>query len=153
MRFLPHSLALLALAAGLGGAAAAEAPALSAPLPAHTALYSFADIYRLTVGNAASTAATGASLDFPVVAEPSASAGSSAPADYQVRVAAAAAGDEPQAGGKPLSIAAAAPQSSSLPTSYVFSIVALPDPGRWLLLLSGLALAGWVARRRLSNSL
>ena len=30
-----------------------------------------------------------------------------------------------------------------------FSVVAVPEPERWLLLLSGLALAAWVARRRL----
>jgi len=30
-----------------------------------------------------------------------------------------------------------------------FSIAAVPQPERWLLILSGLALAAWVARRRL----
>ena len=79
-----------------------------AGMPAHAALYSFSDVYRLTVAG-------------PALAEaPQA-------AEYSVRVAAG----EPQAAG------------------YVFSIAAVKEPQRWLLLLSGLALAGWVARRRL----
>jgi hypothetical protein len=36
--------------------------------------------------------------------------------------------------------------------SYLFSIGAMPQPERWLLFLSGLAAAAWVARRRLGNS-
>lgn len=36
---------------------------------------------------------------------------------------------------------------------YVFSIAAMPEPQRGLLLLSGLAAAAWVARRRLGYSL
>jgi len=34
-----------------------------------------------------------------------------------------------------------------------FSIEPVREPGRWRLLVSGLALAGWVARRRLVNAL
>jgi hypothetical protein len=34
----------------------------------------------------------------------------------------------------------------------MFSIGAVPEPKSWLLVLSGLALAGWVARRRLGYS-
>jgi hypothetical protein len=34
-----------------------------------------------------------------------------------------------------------------------FSIVAPREPEKWLLALAGLALAGWVAHRRLSHSL
>jgi hypothetical protein len=34
-----------------------------------------------------------------------------------------------------------------------FSITAVPQPDKWLLLLAGLALAGWVAHRRLVHSL
>ena len=79
--------------------------------PAHAALYSFADVYRLTVG--------GALAEAPQAA-----------ADYSVRVSVT----EPQAAG------------------YVFSIAAVKEPERWLLLLSGLALAGWVARRRLNHA-
>jgi hypothetical protein len=36
--------------------------------------------------------------------------------------------------------------------AYTFSIGAVPRPERWLLIVSGLALAGWVARRRLGYS-
>ena len=38
------------------------------------------------------------------------------------------------------------------PAPAQFSIGAVPEPQRWLLLLSGLALAAWVARRRLGYS-
>ena len=73
-------------------------------MPPHPALYSFADIYRLTVGPAP-------------LAEPAAA----------LRVAAAppAAGAEAQ------------------------FRVRMPEPRGWMLLLAGLAAAGWVARRRL----
>ncbi len=33
-----------------------------------------------------------------------------------------------------------------------FSVSPLQEPGRWVLLLAGLAAAGWVAHRRLSHS-
>ena len=38
------------------------------------------------------------------------------------------------------------------PAPTQFSVAAVPEPQRWLLLLSGLALAAWVARRRLGYS-
>jgi hypothetical protein len=38
------------------------------------------------------------------------------------------------------------------PAAAQFSIVAVPEQELWLLLLSGLALAAWVARRRLGYS-
>jgi hypothetical protein len=104
-------------AAFLAGAANAEPAsdfqaALSAPArPAHPALYSFADVYRLTVAGAAMANA-------PL-------------ADSLIRVA------------------ATPPASTS---EAQFSISVLPQPERWLLLVSGLALAAWVARRRLGYS-
>ena len=49
--------------------------------------------------------------------------------------------------------AAAAPAASVQHGTYVFSTGAIPRPAPWLLLLSGLALAGWVARRRLGYTL
>jgi hypothetical protein len=61
----------------------------------------------------------------------------------------------------PAAVAAAAapvqpPATASTPAlpqaSYTFSIGAVPEPKSWLLVLSGLALAGWVARRRLGYS-
>ncbi len=89
------------------------------PPPAFASLYSFSDVYRLTVAGAAMA-------EYPLAALQ----GGPALTEYPMRVAAA----EPQAAG------------------YVFSIVAVPAPEKWLLLLSGLALAGWVARRRLIHS-
>ncbi|HEX6267657.1 MAG TPA: hypothetical protein VFZ81_12265 [Burkholderiales bacterium] len=38
------------------------------------------------------------------------------------------------------------------PAPAQFSVAAVPPPQTWLLLLSGLALAAWVARRRLGYS-
>ena len=76
--------------------------------PPAALLYSFADLYRLSV----SAPPTGA-LSF---AEP------------QVHLAAR----EPQV---------AAPR---------FSVTPVPGPGRWALVLAGLAAAGWVAHRRLA---
>ena len=95
-------------------AAASESfqASLNAALPAQPALYSFADVYRLTVSSAA--IGGGAVL--------------TAPGDFPIRVA--------------VMQAAPAPETQ-------FSIVGLQEPQRWLLFLSGLALATWVARRRL----
>ena len=76
-----------------------------APAP----LYSFADLYRLSV-----SAPPGASFAF---AEP------------QIRLAAR----EPEL--------VAAPN---------FTVTPVPGPGRWALVLAGLAAAGWVAHRRLA---
>ena len=100
-----------ALALAAGTAAAESVPfqlATEARSPAHPALYSFADVYRLTVSGAALA-------DFPLQ-------------DTLVRVA--------------VSSQSAAPDNQ-------FSINSVPEPERWLLLLSGIALAAWVARRRL----
>jgi hypothetical protein len=84
------------------------------PLPPHPALYSFVDVYRLTVA--------GAMAGLPLVENA---------IDARMRVAVAqAAGAEPR-----------------------FSVASVPQPDKWLLLLAGLALAGWVAHRRLVHSL
>src|SRR4051812_37740939 len=85
----------------------------------HSALYSFSDVYRLTVGGAAMN-------EFPLAVTQAGQVSS----DFPMRVVAA----EPPA------------------ASYVFSIVAVPQPQRGLLLLSGLALVIWVARRRLIHA-
>lgn len=107
---------LLAIALVLGALSAAANgtfhDSVQPAVPAHPALYSFADIYRLTVGAA------------------------------QLPDAALA--------GAPLRVAATQPA----PTSELqFSVMRLPEPRGWMLLVAGLALAGWVARRRLGYSL
>lgn len=59
-----------------------------------------------------------------------------------------------QAQGIPVSFSVtAAPAAPAQHGTYVFSTGAIPRPAPWLLLLSGLALAGWVARRRLGYTL
>ena len=95
-------------------AALVAADAMAAgPLPAPE-LYSFNDVYRLTVS-----------------ASPYGSPRLPASAEQPVRVAVveAAPAEEPR---------------------LSFTVRQLPAPERWLLLLAGLALAGWVAHRRLS---
>jgi len=101
------------------GIALAAAPALADSArpqrPAqHPALYSFVDVFRLTVSG-------------PMGALPAETA-----AEMPIRVAA------------PQAQAAAEPR---------FSVSAPRQPDKWLLLLAGLALAGWVAHRRLVHSL
>jgi hypothetical protein len=82
--------------------------------PPHPALYSFVDVYRLTVA--------GAMAAFPALENT---------ADAPIRVSVAQGpGAEPR-----------------------FSVASVPQPDKWLLLLTGLALAGWVAHRRLVHSL
>ena len=84
----------------------------SSAAPAHPALYSFADVYRLTVAG---------TLAGAMFAE--------APADA-IRVAAQAQPPAPR-----------------------FSVEPPHNHDTWLLLLAGLALAGWVAHRRLVHAL
>ena len=94
------------------GLAFAHSSALAQP-PAHPALYSFADVYRLTVAG-------------PV------------------------GGVTPLESAPETPIRVAAPQVPSEPR---FSITAPTHPDRAILLLAGLALAGWVAHRRLAHAL
>jgi len=96
------TLCRLALAFSLGCAV----PALADDTP--PALYSFAELYRVTVSA-------------PAPATPFAFA------EPQVRLAAEGALGAP-----------------------TFLISSASGPGRWALILAGLALAGWVAHRRLS---
>jgi hypothetical protein len=39
------------------------------------------------------------------------------------------------------------------PTEFTFTITPVPGPGRWPLVLAGLAAAAWVAHRRLTRPL
>lgn len=103
---LLHRLVILCLAAGCATCAAAA-----------DALYSFNDLYRLTV-NGALVEPIAPSLPLPQPREQ--------------RVASA----EP--------VAAA---------EFRFTITPVPGPGRWPLLLAGLAAAAWVAHRRLTRPL
>jgi hypothetical protein len=73
------------------------------------ALYSFADLYRISVSAPPSTAFAFA---------------------------------EPQ-----IHLAAREPEVAAAPR---FTVTPVPGPGRWALLLAGLAAAGWVAHRRLA---
>lgn len=114
-------LVVICLAAGCNAAAA---DALVAD--AHPSLYSFSDLYRLTVNGAVPEP-----IDVsPLNAEP-----------QQVRVAtlqSAPAGSE--AGGTPS-------------TEVRFTVTQVPGPGRWMLVLAGLAAMAWVAHRRLTRPL
>jgi hypothetical protein len=110
------SLAVVLFAAGVhAGDPASFQSAAGASAPAHPALYSFADVYRLTVAG-------------PTAGQPLAGAAPDAP----VRVAAVTApqGAEPR-----------------------FLISPASGPEKWLLVLAGVALAGWVAHRRLAHAL
>jgi hypothetical protein len=100
-----------AFAAGQAAGNASFQESAQPLLPAHPALYSFADIYRLTVG--------GAPLPHAPIAD------------------------------APLRVAAVQPAPAA---ELQFSVVRMPEPRGWMLLLAGLALAGWVARRRLGYS-
>jgi len=105
-------LLLVGIALAAGNAAAADSGFRERAAP-HPALYSFVDVFRLTVAG-------------PIAGTPAESA-----IEAPIRVAA------PQA-------PAAEPR---------FSIAGPRQPDKWLLLLAGLALAGWVAHRRLVHSL
>ena len=116
-----HRLVILCCAAAFaaGAHATLQSPAVSsgAGSHGHASLYSFSDLYRLTVNGATPEPIGIASFN----TEP-----------QQVRVATvqAAAGPEVR-----------------------FSITPVPGPGRWMLLLAGLAAAAWVAHRRLTRAL
>ena len=89
---------------------------LAAADDAQPALYSFADVYRLTV-----TATPDALTFVPASAAP------------QMRVALAA-------------------QDAFLAAEPRFTVSQVPVPKGWMLLLAGLAAAGWVAHRRLTSA-
>jgi hypothetical protein len=101
---------LLALAASGAAASDSFSAAAQASAPTHPALYSFADVYWLTVSGAPASAAL-----LP---------------------------------GSDLAIRVAVSQPAGVPETH-FTVVSMAQPGRWLLLLAGLAAALWVARRRL----
>jgi hypothetical protein len=131
MRFLRQAFICIALCGSAGGAAAAPA--------ANSAFLSFAELYRLTVNGVAVVEFSAAPGQLP----------GQAPAqlqDFQLRTVSAA-----QQPGTPAFAVSASPES--VPAGYSFSSALLPEPSRWLLILSGLALAAWVARRRLGYSL
>jgi hypothetical protein len=83
--------------------------------PTHPAMYSFVDVYHLTVaGPMAGLPALDSALETPI------------------------------------RVAAGATQLAAEPR---FSVSPGRQPDKWLLLIAGLALAGWVAHRRLAHSL
>lgn len=132
MTFLRHLLAFALLAGWAGAAPAAGA------IAAH---HSFMDVYRFAVS---AELAPGQQLpaappsQFPEYQVRVASMGAHAPAAPVFSVAAPV-------------VSVAAPGFA--PAGFAFSSTAVPAPSRWLLILSGLALAAWVARRRLGYSL
>ena len=107
----------MSAAAATAGEPASFHSSIAAQPPANPPLYSFVDVYRLTVAG-------------PMAGLPPLDTAPGAP----IRVAAPQT-PEPQASEPRFSIAAAA------------------QPDKWLLLLAGLALAGWVAHRRLAYAL
>ncbi len=129
MRFLRQALVSLAAAVALAPLAA---PVHAATTVDSSSLYSFADLYRLTVTGAvlpdAHAPVTPASSDMALRPVTLTDGGAPAPA-----------------------LAISAPQPAQA-APFVFSISGMPAPERWLLVLSGLALAAWLARRRLGYS-
>jgi len=105
-----------AVSAAAAGEPASLHSAIAAQPPAHPPLYSFVDVYRLTVAG-------------PMAGPPPLETAPEAP----IRVA--------------------APQAQAQAPEPRFSITVATQPDKWLLLLAGLALAGWVAHRRLAHAL
>ena len=110
---------LLLLGALFAGSAVAAQPdtfqsGAGTTAPAHPAMYSFSDVYRLTVGG-------------------------------------------PMAGALPPDTAPDAPIRVAVTQAHAveprFTVTHVPQPDKWLLILAGLALAGWVAHRRLVHAL
>jgi hypothetical protein len=113
MKPLGLLLAVVAFSASAASAAAPPpSPVIAAPASVPAALYSFIDVYRLTVGRAP--------VGLPLTDE-------NTEAPIRVALVETAPAVEPR-----------------------FTVRQLPAPERWLLLLAGLVLAGWVAHRRLS---
>jgi hypothetical protein len=107
------TLLLLGIALAAGHAVAADS-SFQPRAAAHPALYSFVDVFRLTVSG-------------PMP------------------------GPTPeQAGEAPIRVASPQAQPGLEPR---FSVSSVRRPDKWLLLLAGVALAGWVAHRRLVHSL
>ena len=50
-------------------------------------------------------------------------------------------------------VRAAQAEPVAAPTEFTFTITPVPGPGRWPLVLAGLAAAAWVAHRRLTRPL
>lgn len=111
-------LVILCVAAGL--AAGARADAHSSPQSSQelAALYSFSDLYRLTVSG-------------------------NAPEPFGVATM------NPE----PLTVRVASVNAAPAVSEVRFTIAPVPGPGRWMLLLAGLAAAAWVAHRRLTRPL
>lgn len=136
-------------AAVLCGAACA-APAVAATPP--EAFYSFSDLVRLTSSvdgtSMDGTAAGGAADATAAVAvedmESASSGASRAPDDGALHMSKGARGQAMRVGAPGARVLQA---SAEREARYEFSVTAQPQG--WLLLLSGLAAAGWVARRRL----
>ena len=110
----PLTLFLFGIALAAGNAVAADSSFQERAAP-HPALYSFVDVFRLTMSG-------------PMAGPSSAE----------------------QAGEAPIRVAAPQAQPAVEPR---FSVSSVRQPDKWLLLLAGLALAGWVAHRRLVHSL
>ena len=104
----------VALASGVAAAGGEPSFQAEARRPAHPELYSFADVYRLTVGG-------------PITGPLALDAAPEAP----MRVAVA----------------------QAQPAEPRFTVAPLAQPDKWLLVVAGLALAGWVAHRRLVHAL
>jgi hypothetical protein len=102
---------LILLASVISATAPVHAEEAPAPLPAHPSMYSFADVYRLTVA--------GVPLGSFAFAD----------SEAQVRVA----------------------SQTLAPPELRFSVSTARDTQRWLLALAGIALAAWVAHRRLTS--
>src|SRR5262245_43710285 len=109
----PPKLLFVAALAFAASAAAADSGSFQERAAPHPALYSFADVFRLTVSG-------------PMAGLPAEGA-----AEAPIRVAA------PQA-------------QAAVETRFVVNGARQPD--KWLLLVAGLAFAGWVAHRRLVHS-
>ncbi|HYX62921.1 MAG TPA: hypothetical protein VE935_01735 [Burkholderiales bacterium] len=125
MKILRPLLMLLALSLG-GGAAAVEAPLLpfeaGAPAATPPALYSFADVYRLSLagGPFGGFRAAAAGLDAAVARR----------LDAGVEVRAVSAAPAPE---------------------FSFAVSQRRDGSRWALALAGLFACAWVAHRRLAS--
>jgi hypothetical protein len=119
---------LFAVPAVAGNAAGAE-PLLYAPLPADQSKYTFADVYRLTVG---ATAPGAPMAEWPRSA-PAAGAAFQGPfSEFQVRTVA---------------------EGAPVQAAYLFSTASVSRPEGLGLFLAGLAAVLWVAYRRIGYSI